>query len=170
MAASVLSSLLAAVPASADEIAKGYRGTYRDAGNTVRLELRKDKATLTAAGATRTAEFKRTDYTDAYEHLLKGKTFVYLVRAKSGANTFDVYWITPQASTRKEEGGLVAYRAQILYARINRDQPANVASLKVVHSTDGMVTLDTTTRRWQAGWGREAAEYEMLREATAANS
>ena len=166
LAAAALSAA-AAAPHRADEIARGYRGVYRDRSGAVRLELAKSKARLDAGGKTFDAEFKRAEVAQVYDLLLKGRAFVYLVKSPPGGDVFELYWVTPDASTRREGGGLVAYRAQVVRARVRRDQPTDVAALKVVFSTDGMVMLDTATRRWQVGWGREAAEYDLRLDAGA---
>ena len=155
--------LLAVANARAGEIPKGYRGVYRDAASTVRLELKESKALLEVGGAAYKADVERESYAKVYEGLLKGKPFLYIPQPRGNAGTLEVYWVTPNLSTQKAEGGLTAYRADIIYMRLNREQPTEVASLKIVHSKDGMVMLDTVKRVWQAGWGAEFGEYDLRR-------
>lgn len=159
----VLLVLASASAARGGEIPKGYRGVYQDAGASVRLELKESKAVLQVQGASYRADVEREDRAKLYEQLLKGKTFVYIPAPKRGEETMEVFWVIPAATGQKAEGGVTAYRAEVLYMRINREQPQEVSSLKVVFSRDGMVMLDTAARKWQVGWGAQAAEYDMRR-------
>lgn len=149
--------------ARAGEIPKGYRGVYRDAAQTVRLELRESKALLEVNGAAYRADVERENYAKIYEGMLKGKPYLYIPQPRGKEEALEVYWITPKLSTQKMEGGLTAYRADIIYMRLNREQPTEVATLKIIHSKDGMVMLDTVKRVWQAGWGAEFGEFDLRR-------
>jgi hypothetical protein len=161
--------LLIALPASGGEIPKGYRGVYASIDKRIRMELKESKATLDISGILYRADVEREDSAKIYEQLSKGRPYVYIQNPARGQNVLDVFWVTPELATQKAVGGLVAYRAHVLYMRLNREQPSDVPSIKIVFSKDGMVLLDAMTRRWQVGWGTEFAEHEMVRAASTRN-
>ena len=151
-------SMLAMAACSHDgSVPDAYRGTFQNSSG-VQLTLSDSNATLQVNGKTIQGAVAPIDY----NKLSQGQAGYYIDQIKNDS-VMDVYWITPNASTRQENGGLIYYTTDIVYMKIDLNQKNPVPAITLVHAADGEVMIDTQSKTWQAGWPAHADQYDLVR-------
>ena len=143
-------------------IPKAYRGVFEQ-GN-IRLDIVSSAGRLEIDG--KTLEAKASPI--SYASLVLGTPGFYNEVSAQDSTLMDVYWITPDTSTKREEGGMIFYTTDIIYMQINLTQTDPVGSIEIVHSAKGEVELDSQTQQWQIGWPMDPETISVVR--TAAKS
>lgn len=139
-------------------IPKPYQGTFVDASNTTTMTIQKDSAALVTPDTNISAKVQKL----SYDKLIGGQSGFFL-RQKVGTNLIEVFWITPDTTSRNEAGGIIYFTSDIVYIQLDPTVKDKVQLLTVIHSKAGSVMLDTVTKTWQAGWPAEVQELSLMR-------
>lgn len=150
--------ILGACGADNDNIPKAYQGTFQGQNGEM-LILSGSKAQLSIEGKTLSANVAPL----SYKTLLVGQPGFYIYQENKDDKVLDVYWITPNVATKKEEGGIVYYTTDIVYTQIDLNQKNAVQSVTIVHSDVGTVMLDSQSKEWQAGWPEHSETSNLVR-------
>jgi hypothetical protein len=147
---------------NADDIPKGFVGTFADAGG-VQLELKSGSAQFRAGGASFKSDIDTIDSVKLFGKLLKGETKIYIERPAPAVNDLAVYWVMPDQKTKVQYGDVVYFKATVIFWRIPDRRTGQANAITVLRSEDAMVSLDTTTKRWQIGWSEKKTVYILNR-------
>lgn len=146
-----------------DNVPKTYQGTFQgqsDQGG-VSLTLTGSDASLSIEGKTLKGPVNPIDY----DKLLNAQAGFYIYQENDKDKVMDVYWVTPDAASKKEAGGLIYYTTDIVYMQIDLNLKDAAPSVTIVHADQGTVMLDTATKKWEAGWPAHATEVTLVRAA-----
>ena len=162
--AKLIGSLALLVALSAcGKIPSSHQGDFVDAPTGTKLKLGSGSGTLTFPDG-RLLESKAQDL--KFEALLKAQTGIY-VEVPSEANPdrkeADLFWLSPNAESRREEAGLIWFDSEVLYSRIAMKEKEKVEAIDMFHCTNGSVLLDTVSKRFQIGCPVDPDEYHLKR-------
>lgn len=127
---------------------EAYQGVFFDKAKGVRLTLGSSSAVIEFRGGKKIEEDGQEI---SYENLVQGIGGLYVKPAGDDGGITDVYYVRPQKGTKRTEGGLVWYQAELIYTQMDTSRVAPVRELKIVQCSGGNVTVDTVAKRWQIG-------------------
>lgn len=142
------------------KIPSAYQGDFVDAAQGAKVSLGGDSGTLSTSDG-RALEAKANDLN--FDNLQEGKVGIYLSQNSANGNLTDVYWIAPNMATKQEAAGLVWFSSEVMYTIMDSKREDKVASIEFFHCKDGMVMLDTSTKRFQLGCPAGPLHYNMVR-------
>ncbi|MGE0616750.1 MAG: hypothetical protein AB7P04_14050 [Bacteriovoracia bacterium] len=152
---------LMALASACGKIPSAYQGSFRDAASGTQLTLQSGSGTLTFADG-RILTAKAADL--QVNALLKAQAGIFVtVPDASEKNHLDIFWVSPDANSKREEGGLVWFRAEVLYAAADSKQKTPVEGIPMFHCLEGTVLIDSVTGNWEIGCPAKATRYEMQR-------
>ncbi len=75
----------------------------------------------------------------------------------------DVFWLSPNLTSRQEGGGKVWFNAEVLYTILSSEAKDKVNEVSLFHCQDGQVQIDTVTKNMQMGCPAHPTTYRMIR-------
>jgi hypothetical protein len=144
----------------ADDFPRAFVGNFADA-NGNQLELKSGSAKLKVGGTEYKADADTIESAKVFAKLLKGETKIYIEKGLPSVYDLEAYWVIPDQKSKVQYGEVVYFKATVIYFRIPRS--GSGTTMTVLRSDDGMVSLDTLTKRWQVGWGERRMVYTLNR-------
>jgi len=149
-----------AVLSACGGVPSAYQGEFRDDALGATLKLSGSSGTFSdPTGVAITTPAMAL----AFEALAKGKPGIYLRKNPVRKDLIDIYWIQPRFSEKQEAGGLLWYPGDVYYTLVSVGQKGKVSELKMLHATDGLVTLEPSTKSWQVGWPASPTQFNFRR-------
>ena len=146
--------------AACGKIPSAYQGDFADSAQGAKLTLGGDSGKLTTSDG-RELEAKADDLT--FDKLQEGSTGIYLSKNSANDQLTDVYWIAPNMATKQTGGGLVWFTSEVIYTIMDAKRSDKVPNIEFFHCKDGMVILDSNTKRFQLGCPAGPVRYNMVR-------
>jgi hypothetical protein len=141
-------------------IPSAYRGNFEDSANNVQLTLEASGGVFTTADGRKLIADTQSLNAD---NLIEGQPGIYTTLNPAYQNRLEIYWINPDLSTRKEEGGLMWFNAEVFYTLLDIRQEDTVNEMEFFHCDIGKVMIDMPTQRWQIGCPADPDYYRLVR-------
>jgi len=144
-------------------VPKNYQGTFTNPETGATLTLKTSDGHF-EDGQGRVIEAKAQSL--AYKKLAKGTPGIYLSEVPKLKKLYEAYWVLPDLTSSREEGGLIWMQSEVFFTLFDANQKDPVNQITIGHCDQGRVTLDPQTQRWQIGCPEDAAYLELTRTAS----
>jgi len=137
-----------------------YRGKYSDPQSGTTLVFNGSSGEFVGS---RGKKFEMDMHEIDFKRVAQGNPGIFVTTPKEDENAMDVYWVIPNATSKKSAEGFIWFEAEVLYTQLNTKIEKEAQALKLFHCTDGTVMLDVPTERWQIGCPAGPSYYHMVR-------
>ncbi len=158
--------VLGLLTACGEVVPEAYRGEFVDAASGAKLQMNAESGVYQETSG---RIVKARTHEISFEELRKGASGVFMRDNPTNAQILEVYWVSPDLTTKQEAGGIESYQAEVFFFRMEKSKQTKIDLLNTVHSREGIISLDVPTSQWQIGWPAGSSLLEFRRVQPKAN-